>query len=139
VAVDRIPADGHVAAADRPPAGVDRHSEIARATNEVGADSIRTLALTGGELRGRVIVESGRLEDAGSIRLFIRPSDAREAWPPYVRVFASEDGRFDPRNVSGAARWLPISRGTVRGSWRGHRRREGHQPRGYRPDVPGAN
>lgn len=84
------------------PAGVDRHSEIARATIELGGSSIRNLALTavpGAKVRGRVVVEGGRLEDAGPIRLFMRPADPRDGWPPYMSVAPGRDGRFDLRNV----------------------------------------
>lgn len=84
------------------PAGVDRHSEIARATIELGAESIGNLSLTavaGGEVRGRVVVDGGRLEDAGPFRLFMRPADPRDGWPPYMSVRPGQDGRFELRNV----------------------------------------
>jgi hypothetical protein len=84
------------------PAGVDRHSEIARATIELGAESIGNLSLTavpGGEVRGRVVVEGGRLEDAGPFRLFMRPADPRDGWPPYMSVRPGSDGQFELRNV----------------------------------------
>jgi hypothetical protein len=84
------------------PAGVDRHSEIARATIDVGTSSIRAITLAavpGATLRGRVIVEGGSLRDVGAIRVFTQPVAADEGWPPATSVQVAPDGTFELRNL----------------------------------------
>jgi hypothetical protein len=84
------------------PAGVDRHSEIARTTIDVGTAPIRNIAMVaspGASLRGRVLVEGGSLKDVGPLRIFMKPVDADGGWPPYMSVLAAADGSFELRNV----------------------------------------
>ena len=87
------------------PANVDRHSEIARATIQVGSAAtgglpdIRMTAEPGAVLRGKVSVEGGALSDVGPMRIFLQPIDADDSWPPNVSVLTGPDGGFELRNV----------------------------------------